>query len=61
VHPPPFDTLIPEVFKVKNGKIIEIEATMPSLLSGPPPAGVSLAAQVVDSHYVVPTRAISRG
>ena len=30
----PFDTLIPEVFKVKNGKIIEIEATMPSLPFG---------------------------
>jgi hypothetical protein len=30
----PFDTLIPELFKVKNGKIIEIEATMPSLPFG---------------------------
>jgi hypothetical protein len=30
----PFDTLIPEVFKVRNGKIIEIEATMPSLPFG---------------------------
>ncbi|HEY6453811.1 MAG TPA: hypothetical protein VIY90_00865 [Steroidobacteraceae bacterium] len=30
----PFDTLIPEVFKVKNGKIVEIEATMPSLPFG---------------------------
>jgi hypothetical protein len=30
----PFDTLIPEVFKVKAGKIIEIEATMPSLPFG---------------------------
>jgi hypothetical protein len=30
----PFDTLIPEVFKVKSGKIIEIEATMPSLPFG---------------------------
>jgi len=30
----PFDTLIPEVFKVRNGRIIEIEATMPSLPFG---------------------------
>jgi hypothetical protein len=30
----PFDTLIPEMFKVRNGKIIEIEATMPSLPFG---------------------------
>jgi hypothetical protein len=30
----PFDTLIPEVFKVRDGKIIEIEATMPSLPFG---------------------------
>ena len=30
----PFDTLIPEVFKVRNGQIIEIEATMPSLPFG---------------------------
>ena len=30
----PFDTLIPEIFKVRNGKIIEIEATMPSLPFG---------------------------
>jgi hypothetical protein len=30
----PFDTLIPEMFKIRNGKIIEIEATMPSLPFG---------------------------
>jgi hypothetical protein len=30
----PFDTLIPEVFKIRSGKIIEIEATMPSLPFG---------------------------
>jgi hypothetical protein len=30
----PFDTLIPEVFKVRDGKIVEIEATMPSLPFG---------------------------
>jgi hypothetical protein len=30
----PFDTLIPEVFKVRNGRIMEIEATMPSLPFG---------------------------
>jgi hypothetical protein len=30
----PFDTLIPEMFKVRNGRIIEIEATMPSLPFG---------------------------
>jgi hypothetical protein len=30
----PFDTLIPEMFKVRGGKIIEIEATMPSLPFG---------------------------
>ena len=30
----PFDTLIPEAFKIRNGKIIEIEATMPSLPFG---------------------------
>jgi len=30
----PFDTLIPEVFKIANGRIIEIEATMPSLPFG---------------------------
>lgn len=30
----PFDTLIPEIFKVRNGRIIEIEATMPSLPFG---------------------------
>ncbi|HTV77393.1 MAG TPA: hypothetical protein VMF03_04005 [Steroidobacteraceae bacterium] len=30
----PFDTLIPELFKVRDGKITEIEATMPSLPFG---------------------------
>ncbi len=30
----PFDTLIPEMFKVRNGRIIEIEATMPALPFG---------------------------
>ncbi len=30
----PFDTLIPEVFKVRHGKIVEIEATMPTLPFG---------------------------
>ena len=30
----PFTTVIPEMFKIKNGKIIEIEATMASLPYG---------------------------
>jgi hypothetical protein len=30
----PFTTVIPEMFKIKNGKIVEIEATMASLPYG---------------------------